>query len=139
MSDNRPFTPASFQAFLNEGKLMGSYCPDSDRVYLPPRAICPQTHSSHMEWRELSGKGRLAAFTVISIGLSQMEAEGYGRDNPYCTGIVELDAGVKISAQILGVDATNPSSIHVGDAVEIAFDAPDGAVNKRLTFRVVVG
>ena len=34
-----------------------------------------------------------------------MIAEGYGRDNPYLAGVVELDEGVKISAQILGADA----------------------------------
>ena len=139
MSDNRPFTRASFQHFLNEGKLMASYCPDSDRLYLPPRAICPQAHSGNMQWRELSGNGRLAAFTVISIGLSRMEAQGYSRDNPYCTGIVELEEGVRISAQILDVDATDPASIRIGSPVKVDFleqAAADGDANKVLAFRL---
>lgn len=114
MSDDRPFSPASFNRFLHEKKLMASRCPACDALYLPPRAICPACHGDALEWVELSGKGKLAAFSSINIGLSMMSAEGYDRENPYCSGIVELDEGVKISARILGVDAQHPESIRIG-------------------------
>lgn len=121
IDETRPFTVASFNQYLKEHKLMASYCPESDSLYLPPRAICPKTHSDRMEWRELSGKGRLAAFTSIFIGLSRMNAQGYGRDNPYCTGIVELDEGVRISARIVGVDAGRPETIKIGTPLSVQF------------------
>jgi uncharacterized OB-fold protein len=46
---------------------------------------------------------------------------GYRRDKPYCTGIVQLDGGPAISAQIVGVDPTKPESIRVGMPVKLAF------------------
>lgn len=121
MSESRPFTAAAFNQYLKEHKLMASYCPDSDRVYLPPRAICPETHSERMEWRELSGEGTLAAFTVVSIAPTAMVAEGYGRDNPYISGIVELAEGVRVSARILGLDTANPAAIEVGTPLTVDF------------------
>ena len=43
-----------------------------------------------------------------------MSEKGFGRDNPYCTGIVTLEEGPRISARILGVDAANPQNIKTG-------------------------
>lgn len=119
--NTRPFTAASFNEYLSEGKLMASRCSGCGVLYLPPRAICPRCYEEKMEWVELTGRGRLAAFTCIHVGPSFMNAEGYSRDNPYCTGIIELEEGVKISARILGVDARNPSSIRIGSPGTVEF------------------
>jgi uncharacterized OB-fold protein len=93
-----------------------------------------------MVWTELSGKGRLAAFTTVHIAPTAMIEAGYGRDNPYCTGVVELEEGVGISAQILGVDALQPEKITIGTPLEKVFleqeAAPDGEKRTRLAFRV---
>ncbi len=50
-----------------------------------------------------------------------MIAEGFDRNNPYVTGIVELDEGVKISARILGVDARHPEQIKIGTPMTVEF------------------
>ncbi|TNE43662.1 MAG: Zn-ribbon domain-containing OB-fold protein [Deltaproteobacteria bacterium] len=121
MSDARPFTTHSYFQYLEEGKLMGTYNASSDTMYVPPRPICPQTHSTEMEWRECSGKGTLAAFTAVSIGLKEMGLLGYSRNNPYVSGIVELEEGPKVSALIRGVDGTNPSSISIGTPMKVTF------------------
>ncbi len=115
------FTSATFNRFLGEHKLMGARCTKCGALYLPPRAICPQCHGVQMEWIELSGKGKLAAFSAVSIGPSTLQAEGYDRNNPYCAGIVELDEGVKISARVLGVDAKQPANIVIGTPLTIEF------------------
>ena len=117
----RPFTVASFDQYLAEGKLMASRCEDCGELTLPPRAICPKCHSEKMAWTETSGKGKLAGFTVISIAPTFMIEQGYGRDNPYVSGIVELEEGVKVSARINGLDATKPEEIKVGTALEVDF------------------
>ena len=116
-----PFTAASFNQFLGEKKLMASHCPACDALYLPPRAICPKCHSDQLEWVETSGKGKLAAFTSVYVGPTAMIAQGYDRNNPYVTGIVELDEGIKISARILGVDAGHPEQIKIGTPMTVAF------------------
>lgn len=123
MPDNivRPFTAASFNQYLAEHKLMGTRCPACDAIYLPPRAICPRCHGEALAWAEVSGQGTLAAFTSVYVGPSAMIAEGYDRNNPYVTGIVELAEGVKISARIVGVDAKRPDVAWIGTPVTVAF------------------
>ncbi len=117
----RPFTAASFDQYLAEGKLMASRCVDCGTLNLPPRAICPRCHSESLEWTESSGKGRLAGFTVVSIAPTFMIEQGYGRDKPYVSGVVELDEGVKISARITGVDATRPEEIKIDTPMMVDF------------------
>ncbi|MEJ2598940.1 MAG: Zn-ribbon domain-containing OB-fold protein [Anaerolineales bacterium] len=121
MTTGRPFTPASFAQFLNEKKLMGSYCPHCNADFLPPRAICTKCYSDQLEWVEFSGKAKLAAFTSIYIAPTAMIAEGYGRDNPYLAGVVELEEGVKISGQILGLDARKADEIKIGIPLKVEF------------------
>jgi len=121
MAEIRPFTAASFNHFLGEHKLMGVRCSTCGKLYTPPRAICPACHGGAMEWVELSGRGRVAAFTAISIAPTMMIEEGYGRDNPYCTGVVELEEGAKVSARLLGFDARNPALAIIGMPVKVEF------------------
>lgn len=117
----RPFTAASFNQFLSEEKLMASHCTACKKLYLPPRAICPHCHSANLQWKKLTGKGKLATFTLVSITSTMMEEEGYGRENPNCTGIVRLEEGVKISARIRGVDTSHPESIQVGVNLKVDY------------------
>ncbi|NJN43803.1 MAG: OB-fold domain-containing protein [Anaerolineae bacterium] len=74
-----------------------------------------------MTWTEMSGEGKLAAFTVIHIPPTHMAEVGYGRDNPYCSGIVRLNDGPAISAQIMGVDVTKPESIRIDTPLRAEF------------------
>ncbi len=76
--------------------------------------MCPECHGFNMEWHGFSGKAKLSTFTCVSIVPVAMAAKGYGRDKPYCTGIVTLEEGPRISARITGVDGTNPQSIKAG-------------------------
>ncbi|MEZ4519779.1 MAG: Zn-ribbon domain-containing OB-fold protein [Chloroflexota bacterium] len=122
MSDQeRSFTATSFQAYLDEGKLMGSRCVETGEIFVPPRPICPHTYSTNMEWVELSGKGKLVAYTSVYIGTTPMVEAGYDRKNPYCSGVVELAEGPRFSAQITGVDAAHPETIHIGQALAAGF------------------
>jgi uncharacterized OB-fold protein len=117
----RPFTAASFSQYLSEGKLMASRCLGCGRLHLPPRAICPGCHGDQMAWAKTSGRGRLAAFTAVHIGLSSMAAEGYSRDNPYLCGIVALDEGPSVSARLLGLDARQPAASAIGTPLTVEF------------------
>lgn len=131
----RSFTSASFDEFLREKKLMGSHCATCNKDYLPPRAICPQCHGDQLRWVEFSGKAKLAAFTSIYIAPTAMIAEGYGRDNPYLAGVVELEEGVKISAQVLGLDAKKPEEVKIGTPLQAEF-VERGEDEKKKTFLV---
>lgn len=121
MSEKEPdFTAFVFQQYLNQGTLKASRCRDCQQIYLPVRVICPDCGISNMEWIELSGKGKLAAYTSVYIGPSFMIEQGYGRDKPYLTGIVELEEGPMISARLLGLDPENPAGIKIGTPLEFS-------------------
>jgi len=134
----RPFTSASFEQYLSEKKLMGSHCNTCNLNFLPPRAICPNCHSDQLAWIEFSGKGILAAFTSIYIAPTAMIEAGYGRDTPYLSGVVELEEGVKISAQIFGLDAKKPEDVKIGTPLQADFvERGEGEAKKTfLAFRV---
>ena len=112
---------------------MGSHCTNCDKNFLPPRAICPNCHSDQLTWIEFSGKGKLDAFTSIYIAPTAMIEAGYGRDKPYLAGVVELDEGVKISAQVLGMDASKPEEIQIGTPLQAEFvERGEGGARKTL-------
>lgn len=131
------FTQVGFNTHLAEHKLMGSVCKSCGAQYLPPRPLCTACYGEEMEWVELDGTGELQAFTTIHIAPTAMLEAGYGRDNPYCTGIVKLDDGLSISAQIVGVDAAKPEDILIGTRMQIEFiDRGEGEAQKTfLAFR----
>ena len=135
------FTAGSFYAYLREGRLMAARCSRCGGLHLPPRPLCNRCQSLEMAWVELQGKGKLAAYTAIAVAPGFMAAQGYGKDKPYCTGIVELEEGPRISAWIAGVDAAHPEGIAIGMAVRILFsggpqgpDDQQGAAMPVLTF-----
>lgn len=52
---------------------------------------------------------------------------GYDRQNPYTSGIVQLDEGVAISAEIIGLDSTQPEQIAIGTPLQATFvERPEG-------------
>ena len=134
----RTFTAASFEQYLNEKKLMGSHCPNCDESFLPPRAICSHCFEDNLNWIEFNGKAILVAFTSIYIAPTAMVEAGYGRNKPYLAGVVELDEGVKISAQILGVDASKPEEVEIGTPLKAEFVERGEGDSKKiaLAFRV---
>ncbi len=119
----REFNAASFYEYLKEGRLMGVRCTSCGRLSVQPRPLCPACHSDSLDWYQFSGKGQLSTFTCISIVPASMVAKGYGRDNPYCTGVVTLEEGLRISARISGVDASNPQNIRTG--MDLVVDLED--------------
>ena len=119
--EESPFSDIAFEKYLNEEKLMGSRCKQCRALYVPPRPICVKCHSDDLAWEEMTGKGKLAAFTCISIGPPFMIAEGYNRNNPYCSGVVELEEGPRVDARIEGVDTKNPETIKIGTPLSVKF------------------
>lgn len=117
----RPFSDISFNDFLAEQKLMSSRCKQCGEIYTPQRSLCVACYATDMEWVELKGTGKLAAFSSINIGVKFMMQQGFDRNNPYCVGVVELDEGTRVNARIIGVDAKNPESIKIGMAMKVAF------------------
>jgi len=119
--EERPFSDIAYEQFLNEEKLMGSRCTGCGALFAPPRPICLECNGSEMEWVEMKGKGKLHAFTCIAVVPPSMMGEGYGRDHPYCSGVVELEEGPRVVARIEQVDTSKPEEIKVGMPLTVKF------------------
>jgi len=119
--EERTFSDISYGRFLNEEKLMGSKCKKCGAFFVPPRPICIECYSSEMDWVEIKGEGKLAAFTCIAVGPPFMIKQGYDRQHPYCSGVVELEEGVRVVARIEGVNTTKPETIKVGMPLTVEF------------------
>ncbi|MAF34027.1 MAG: Zn-ribbon domain-containing OB-fold protein [Desulfobacterales bacterium] len=126
----KPFSDIFYEQYLHEEQLMSSRCKKCGALYLPPRPICAECHDANMEWEEIKGQGKLAAFTLINIGPAFMQKEGYTRDRPYCLGVVELEEGPRVDARIEGVDTTKPETIKVGMPLRVKYLHRDEGENK---------
>ena len=119
--EDRPFSDISYHRFLNEERIMGSKCKKCGVLFLPPRSICVECYGNEMEWVEMSGKGKLVAFTCIAVGPPFMTKEGYDRRHPYCNGVVEFEKGVRVVARIEGIDSSKPENIKIGTPLTATF------------------
>ncbi|HUZ74437.1 MAG TPA: Zn-ribbon domain-containing OB-fold protein [Stellaceae bacterium] len=101
------------------GKLALQYDPVAKRYQFWPRAISVATGQQNLEWRIVSGLGRIYSFTVTHVPTQGFEDRG-----PYPVALVELDEGVRIIANLVNVD---PAAVTIGMRVKVAFEklAPD--------------
>jgi uncharacterized OB-fold protein len=80
------------------------------------------------------------SIAIVGAGMCKFGAfpDKASRNNPYVTGIVELDEGVRISARILGLEANKPDQIKIGTPLTVAFlERGEGQEKKTfLAFRV---
>jgi uncharacterized OB-fold protein len=120
MAENE-FSSSAHNRFLAEKKLIGVRCKRCGAISLPPRPICPKCNASDMELVEMKGRGKLVAYTVISVGPPMMIEEGFDRERPYCSGIVELEEGVRIPGRIVGVNVAKPDQIKIGTPVTVEY------------------
>jgi uncharacterized OB-fold protein len=138
MAENE-FSSSAHNRFLAEKKLMGAKCKRCGAISLPLRPICPKCNASEMELVEMNGRGKLVAYTVISVGPPMMIEEGFDREHPYCSGIVELEEGVRIPGRIVGVNVAEPDQIKMGTPVTVEYQERVHGEEKRtfLAFRAL--
>jgi len=130
MSDME-FTSTAHYKALNDHKMVGSRCKSCGKLFFPARPMCPECHGKDMEAVELSGKGKLAAYSVIYIALTAMIQAGYDRKNPSCAAVIKLDEGPSICAQLVGADVAHPETIKIGTPVTVTFlDRGEGEAKK---------
>jgi uncharacterized protein len=90
-------------------KLIGNKCAHCGKTYFEKKGICT-CGSLVFNEIEFSGKGKIVAFTKIHSG-----PEVFSETAPYCVGIIDLDEGARITAQIVDCDY---SDLSIGMEVE---------------------
>lgn len=112
---------------LNEGKLMLQACAACGKVRHYPRPVCPHCYSMDMRWQKASGRGTVHSWTMTHHAFHP----GFKADLPLVLVTVDLEEGVRMQAQLRGVDA---SALKIGMPVRIAFEA----ATKEFTLPVLV-
>jgi scaffold protein (connect acetoacetyl-CoA thiolase and HMG-CoA synthase) len=77
-------------------RLEAGRCTGCSKIAFPPRRVCPSCHGDSFETITLSGEGKLVTWTVIHVAPGDFAVQA-----PYVVGIVELDEGVRLTAQIV--------------------------------------
>ena len=96
---------------------MLQHCGPCGDAYFPPSPYCPRCLSDDVEWRAVSGRGRLHTYVI-----NDRPAPGFEADAPYAIAIVELDEGPRMMSNIVGVPNT-PEHLVLDMELRVAFEA----------------
>ena len=111
-----------FIDYLENGKVMYTHCKTCGADFFPPRADCAGCLSSDMEWREVSGTGKLVSYSQLKYA-----PVGFDVDLPY--SIAMLDYG---DYQVFGrLDSSlDVNEVKVGMEMTTAVNQlPNGQIN----------
>lgn len=96
-----------------EGKLLIQRCKGCNTLRHPPGPVCPHCHSFEWDTVEASGLGTVYSFVVMHYP----EVPPFEYPNP--VGLIELDEGTRLIAQIVGA---KPGDIQIGQRVKVEFN-----------------
>ena len=102
------------------GELRFLRCRDCGKLIHPPVGICPGDHSTNVGPEAVSGRARVATYTV------NHQPWMPGPELPYVVAIVEIeeDPTVRLTTNVVGCA---PGDVYVGMPVEVVFEKqPDG-------------
>lgn len=107
-------TTQAFWDGAKAGKLMLQWDPVARKYQFWPRANSVRTGKRNLQWKETSGRGSLYSFTVTHVA-----TQGFEGKTPYVIGLIELDEGVRIIANLLNV---TPESVKIGMRLRVAWE-----------------
>jgi uncharacterized OB-fold protein len=105
---------------LENKKIFGTQCPTCQRVYTPPRPLCPDClHIT--DWQELSGQGTLATYSVMHFA-SGVNEDVRQMQMPVILAYVLLDGSSTLFPHLL---KAAPEQVRTGMRVRVAYsDTP---------------
>ena len=92
------------------------YCTACSQYFFYPRPVCAHCMSRAVEWRTVSGRGRLHTFTV-----NFRARKGAPFPGPFVIAIVELEEGPRLMSNLVGVDP-DPAKLRCDMPVEVVFE-----------------
>ena len=109
--------------------LIGTKCGNCERLYFPPRSVCPVCHRKSlgkMEHFQLEGRGEVLSFSIVHDAPSQFELQ-----KPYVIAMIEMVEGIRLTGQIIDCD---PAEVIIGMKVQatirkIGEEGPSGIIH----------
>jgi len=112
-ASSKPFWDA-----VNERRLVLQLCTSCNRLQYPPQQSCQICNSvAGLTWKEVQGRGHIAAFIVIEDGRLNRRMP----DQPYNLAMVTLDEDPRVNFYS-NLPGTPPYDVPVGAAVEVTFE-----------------
>ena len=109
----KPFWDAA-----NEGRLIIQNCKACNRLQYPPTQACDQCGSrDNLEWKEMSGRGKIYNYGVVYDSPVRLLHE----DQPFNVAVIMLDEdqGIQMYSHLPG---TPVDEVPVGASVEVVFE-----------------
>jgi uncharacterized protein len=88
-------------------------CTACGKIHFPPRLVCSACGARTFTKTALAPEGAVETFTIIRVAPT-----GFVSEAPYAVGIVRLDDGVKVTAQIVDADL---DALQIGQRVRVEF------------------
>lgn len=115
-------------------RLETSRCKKCGVIQFPPFSICPKCRSTDIGIETCPETGKLLTYTVVWVPPAKFSDQA-----PYGLGIIELDNGARITAQMTDC---NPDDLAVGMRVQAVFrrintDGPGGLISYGCKFRPI--
>ena len=96
-------------------QLLIQHCRDCGAHQFLPQSCCRGCLSEEIEWVEAKGKGKIYSYTIIN----RPPTKRFQGDVPYTVALVELDEGVRMMTNVVGID---PQQVRIDMAVEVVFE-----------------
>jgi uncharacterized protein len=103
-----------FWEYTRQHKLAMQKCKDCGTLIFYPRKFCPECASGNLDWKEMSGKAKLNAYTVTLDGVEPV----FAADLPYVLAMVDLDEGIKMMTNIV---ECKHDELQIGMDLEVTF------------------
>jgi uncharacterized OB-fold protein len=117
---------------LAAGKIMSTICKKCGKMYYPPRADCSDCMQSEMEWKPITGEGKLVAFTKIYVPPEHFAIRqplmpfSSVQFEPCPIGLLGVEGGLRVMGWIPKMDV---KKIKIGMKMKASpFTLPDGKI-----------
>ena len=94
-------------------RLTAGKCHKCGAISFPPRLVCPKCQGKKFDMIRLADEGKIVTYTVIRIA-----SDKFSKEAPFAIGIVELNDGVRVTAQITDIPAED---LKIGQQVKMVF------------------
>ena len=125
---DKPFWDA-----CNEGRLVIQNCKACDQMQHPPQPACNQCGSAdNLEWREVSGRGKIYGYAVMyDSPVTELAV-----DQPFNIAVVQLEEDPDIN-MLSHLPGTPVDAVPVGASVQVEFETTKATGQKVPEWRVV--
>jgi uncharacterized OB-fold protein len=112
-----------FRTIKDEGRILGTYCPDCDHTYVPATIFCERCLGKLEKWVDVGTKGDVVTFTILNIDL-----DGTPLEKPDVIALVRFADGGLIHR----LGEVELDEVEIGMTVEAVFKPKDERVGSIL-------